>query len=175
MAIVLVRPFVNLLRECSNQALSHGRDSQGIFQIAWHVTDPDFDGAEFVMRANVPPDFPNRVDESGVDHVVHEPNVLTPIAHQSWQSGGRKTFHDLRAMRLQARGTIFPKRAAAAERQKNRQVLHDAVADHYGLVAGINADMDMKPESDKTPRHLLKEIDKALVPLVGSDLLFAPK
>ena len=86
-------------------------------QIARHVAHADFDRAEVVMRPHVPPDLADRVDEARVDHVVHEPHVFAPVAHQRRQAGRRQAFHHLRAMRVQPRPPPFPKRAADAQRQ----------------------------------------------------------
>ena len=43
-----------------------------------------------------------------INQVIDEPDVLAPVAHQGWQTGRRQAFHDLRAIRLQARVAPVP-------------------------------------------------------------------
>ena len=112
-AVVLIRAVVDLVGQRLHQALHERRQRQRVVEVARHVAHAHFDGAEVVVRPHVPPDLADRVDEAGVDHVVHQPHVLAPVAHQRRQAGGGQAFHHLRAVRLQARSAAFPERAAA--------------------------------------------------------------
>ena len=82
MTIVLISPFVDLVGQCLNQALNQRCDRESVLQIARHVADTHFDRAEVMVRPDVPPDFPNRIDKARVDHVVDEPNIFAPVSHQ---------------------------------------------------------------------------------------------
>ena len=90
------------------------------------------------------------------------------------ETGGRQGLHDLAALRVQARVPPLPERAVDRERQQDRQVLHDPVADHDRLVARIDADVDVQAEGDQPPGGFLEQLDQAVVALVGGDFLILP-
>ena len=114
-AIVLVSSLVNQCRECLDQTLDQRGDAQHIPQVAGHVTHTHLDGAEVMVRTNVPPDLANRIDEPRVDQVVDQPDILAPIPHQRWQAGCGEPFHNLRAVGLEPRIALLPKGAAATD------------------------------------------------------------
>ena len=55
---------------------------------------PQFDRSELMLRTNVPPDFPDGIDETRLPQMLDQPHVFTPVAHLMRQSGGWQTFHD---------------------------------------------------------------------------------
>ena len=80
-AIELIRAAIDLFREIVNQALDEGREPQHILQRGRHVADSHLDRPEIMVRAYVPPDFPDRFDETRLDHVIQEPAILRPVPH----------------------------------------------------------------------------------------------
>ena len=54
---------VDLVGKRLHHALDERRQREDLIEIRRHVAHADFDGAEIVVRTNVPPDLANRVDE----------------------------------------------------------------------------------------------------------------
>ena len=174
-AIVLVRTFVDFVREGLHQTLHQSGDRERILQVAGHVTDADLHGAEVMMRPHVPPDFSDRVDEARVDHVVDQPHVLAPIPHECGHAGGRQAFHHFRPMGMESRVAALPEGTTCAEGEQGREMPQDAVADHHGLVARVDPHVDVQAKGDQPPRHFLQQIDEVQVAFVGCDPLLLPK
>ena len=112
MAIVLISAIIDFVGEGFHKALHHSGDAEGVLEVARHIADANFDRAELMVRADIPPDLADSVDEAGVDHVVDEPHVFAPIAHERGQAGGGEAFHHFRAVRLQTGAASFPEGTA---------------------------------------------------------------
>jgi hypothetical protein len=68
----------------------------------------------------------------------------------------------------------LPERAVDREREQNGQVLEDPIADHDRLIARVDANVYVQAESYQPARSLLKELNQAVVALVGCDNLILP-
>ena len=84
---MLIGTLINVIRKSFDQALDECSNGQCILQITRHITDTYFHRTKVMMRTDIPPDFANAIDESGIDHVVDEPYILTPVAHEGRQTG----------------------------------------------------------------------------------------
>ena len=111
-AIMLVGAIVNHVGKGLHQRLDQRSNCENIFKVPRHIADPNLNGPKVVVRPNIPPDFPNRIDEAGLDHLVDEPDVFTPISHERRKACGWEAFHNLATLRVQTRISIFPKWAA---------------------------------------------------------------
>ena len=171
-AIALVHAVVDLVGEVGDEAVYEGGEGHGVVEVAGDVADADFNGAEVVVGADVPPDFADGVDEAGVDEVVDEPDVFAPVAHGGGEPGGGEHFHDFGAVGLEAGDAVFPPGAVAAQGEEDGEVAHDAVADHDAFVPGIDADVDMEAEGDELAAEVLEEVEEHGIALArGGDLI----
>ena len=127
-----------------------------------------------MVGAHIPPDFADGFDIARVDEVVDQPNVFAPVSHQGGQPGRGQSLHYFRTPRVQARDAALPKWAVARQREQDGQIAQNAVADHNGFVAAVDAHMDMEAKCHQLSGRVLKQIDEAHVSFVGRDFLFAP-
>ena len=98
------------------------------------VADPDLDGAEVRVGADVPPDLADRLDRAGVDQRNHQPLELGPVPEAVRQPGRRQALEDLDAARGQAGVGVAEERRARRQRQEMRQVRGQRVEDRDRLL-----------------------------------------
>ena len=93
-----------------DEALNQRGDGQRVVQFGGHVAHANLDGSKSVMRADVPPDFADRVDELSADQVIDQPRKFAPVPHLPRKPGGRETFKDLGTRRVQSGFATVPER-----------------------------------------------------------------
>jgi hypothetical protein len=145
---MLVRAGVDLLGDGVDEALHERGQGEHVVERRRQIAHAHFDGAEIVVRAYVPPDLADRVDESRFHEMIDEPHVLAPVAHQRGQACGGQVVHELASLRLQPRRAPAPERTVDRQREQRRQVVHDALADEHGFLSALHADVEVDAERD---------------------------
>src|ERR1017187_8657418 len=170
---------ITLVRRVQLPQHVHGRldqrcDRDGLIQTHGNVANPNFQGVEKWMRANVPPYFLAVVDTVCLDQQIEEGLILRPVCKNIGNVGAWEALEHLAAVRLEPGFHAHPERRIREQGQDVRQKIPQRIHDVDGGVAVLNADMHVQPKHQVGAGDELHVLDHLAIALVGINLLRLP-